>query len=88
MQSAFIQHLQVIGVLETEEEIEEIENLTKISLNQHHQLQDWFGLAFLKREVENEETSDLLFQLTELQIQNGPYNEKLCQTFVSRLHQT
>ena len=30
MQIAFIQHLQLIGVLETEEEIEEIENLTRV----------------------------------------------------------
>jgi hypothetical protein len=58
MQIAFIQHLQLIGVLETEEEIEEIENLTRVFLNQHHQLQERFGLAFLKREVENEEISD------------------------------
>jgi hypothetical protein len=49
---------QLIGVLQTEEEIEEIENLTRIFLNQHHQLQERFGLAFLKREVENEEISD------------------------------
>ncbi len=42
----------------TEEEIEEIENLTRNFLNQHHQLQERFGLAFLKREVENEEISD------------------------------
>jgi hypothetical protein len=52
MQIAFIQHLQLIGVLETEAEIEEIENLTRVFLNQHHQLQERFGLAFLKREVE------------------------------------
>jgi hypothetical protein len=58
MQIAFIQHLQLIGVLETEEEIEEIEHLTRIFLNQHQQLQERFGLAFLKREVENEEISD------------------------------
>ncbi len=58
MKNAFIQHLQLIGVLETEEEIEEIQLLTEHFLNQHHQLQEQFGLAFLKKEVESEETSD------------------------------
>jgi hypothetical protein len=58
MQIAFIQHLRLIGVLETEEEIKEIENLTRVFLNQHHQLQERFGLAFVKREVESEGFSD------------------------------
>jgi hypothetical protein len=37
MQISFIQHLQLTGVLETEVEIEEIQNLTRVFLEQHHQ---------------------------------------------------
>jgi hypothetical protein len=57
-QIAFILHLQLTGVLEKEEEIEEIKLLTRHFLNLHHQLQDRFGLAFLKNDVENEDCSD------------------------------
>ena len=55
-----INHLITLHIINNfQEEIEEIENLTRIFLNHHHQLQERFGLAFLKREVENEEISEI-----------------------------
>ena len=58
MQNAFIQHLQIYGILETEEEIAETRLLTIQFLNQHQNLQDRYGIAFLKREAESKTFTD------------------------------